>query len=189
VTGSEQTPPIAESVRSVYDAARNVAGAWGGTLGALRRLLVADVALARAAIIRGVILLLLSAILFGTAWVMLTALSVWGLHRTGAGWGIALIVPLIVSAILGGIAYRRATKVMRLADLEASRRQLTLWFGTPEEVKEAKQAPPGTLEAGAPAPGTPGSPNAPQKDNLRTDQDGSNATGASDNASNEDPNP
>lgn len=189
MTGSESAPPIAESARSVYDAARNVAGAWGGTLGALRRLLVADVALARAAIIRGLVLLFLSAILFGTAWAMLTVLAVWAMHNAHVGWGIALAVPLVVSAILGAIAYRYATKALRLADLDASRRQLTLWFGTPEEVKEAKQAPPGTLDAGAPAPGTPGAPNAPDEGNMPDDPDAADDASAPGDASEEDPNP
>lgn len=160
MTGPEPAPPLTESARSVYDAARNVAGAWSGTFGALRRLLVADMALARAAVIRGVVLLCLSAILFGTAWLLLAALAVWGLYEAGAGWGVALAVPLAVSAILGGITFWQAAKTLRLADLDASRRQLTLWFGTPEEVKEANQAPPGTLDAGAPA-SAPGKENPP----------------------------
>ena len=154
MTEPEPAPPLTESARSVYDAARNVAGAWSGTFAALRRLLVADIALARAAVIRGVVLLCLSAILLGTAWLMLTALAVWSLYEVGAGWGIALAVPLVISAILGGVAFWYAARTLRLADLDASRRQLTLWFGTPEEVKEANQAPPGTLDAGAPAPAT-----------------------------------
>jgi hypothetical protein len=189
VSGPEPAPPLTESARLIYDAARNVAGAWGGTFGALRRLLVADVALARAAIIRGLVLLFLSAILFGTAWVMLTALAVWGLYTAGAGWGVALVVPLIVSAVLGGIAYRQATKALRLADLDASRRQLTLWFGTPEEVKEAKHAPPGTLDAGAPAPGTPGASNIAGNGNMSDDADAVDDVRAPGNASEEDPNP
>ena len=168
--GPEPAPPLTESARSVYDAARNVAGAWSGTFGALRRLLVADIALARAAVIRGVVLLCLSAILLGTAWLLLTALAVWGLYEVGAGWGIALAAPLVVSSILGGIAFRYAASSLRLADLDASRRQFALWFGTPEEAKEANQAPPGSQDAGAPAPDTRTS-NAP-RDGIPTDRAG-----------------
>jgi hypothetical protein len=154
VTEPEPAPPLTESARLVYAAARNVAGAWSGTFGALRRLLVADIALAREAVIRGVVLLCLAAVLFGTAWLLLATLAVWGLYEAGAGWGFALAVPLVVSAVLGGFAFWQAARTLRLADLDASRRQLTLWFGTPEEVTEANQAPPGTLDAGAPAPDT-----------------------------------
>jgi hypothetical protein len=154
VSESEPTPPLTESAKSVFDAARNVAGAWGGTFSALRRLLVADLALAREALIRGLVLLFAAAILLGTAWALLTAFAVWALYKAGVGWGIALALPLLGSGILGAIAFWQAAKALELADLDASRRQLTLWFGSQDEVNEAKQAPPGSLNAGAPAPPT-----------------------------------
>jgi hypothetical protein len=153
VSETEPTPPIAESARTLFDAARNVAGAWGGTFAALRRLLVADIALARVALIRGLVMLFLAAILFGTMWVLLTALTVWLLLKTGVGAGIALGLPLLLSGALGAFAFFHATKALKLADMDASRRQLTLWFGTEAEAREAKSAPPGSLDAGAPAPG------------------------------------
>jgi uncharacterized membrane protein YqjE len=151
VSESEQTPPpLTESARSVFDAAHNIAGAWGGTFTALRRLLVADLALAKTALVHGLVLLLVAAILFGTAWVLLTAFAVWALHKAGIGWGFSIGVPFILSVTLGALFFWRAAKALRLADLDASRRQLTLWFGTSDEVEEAKQAPPGSLHAGAP---------------------------------------
>ena len=134
----------------MYDAARGVASAWGGSFVALRRLLVADLALARVAMVRGLVLLFLAAIMFGTLWALLTALTVLALLKAGFGWGMALAMPLLVSAIIGVLAVLYAAKAMRMADLDASRRQLTLLFGTKEEVHEAKAAPPGTLHAGAP---------------------------------------
>jgi hypothetical protein len=152
VSDTEPTPPLTESARSVFEAARTVAGAWGGTFAALRRLLVADLALAREALIQGLVRLFAAAILLGTAWVLLTALLVWALYRAGLGWGVAISLPLLISAALGVIAFLQAAKALRHADLDASRRQLTLWLGTQEEVDEAKQAPSGSLDAGAPAP-------------------------------------
>ena len=135
----------------MYDAARNVAGAWGGTLAALRRLVAADLALARAALVRGLVLLFVAAIMLGTTWVLLTAFAVWAMYKAGVGWGLALALPLLVSATAGVFAFRHASKALRLADLDASRRHLTLWFGTEAEAQEAKDPPPGGLEAGAPA--------------------------------------
>lgn len=152
---TQPPPPLGESARTVYEAARNVAGAWGGNFAALRRLLLADIALAKTALVHGLVLLFAAAILFGTAWVLLTLLAVWGLHLAGAGWGWAIAVPMIVSVGLGAFAIWQAAKALQLADLDASRRQLTLWFGTPDEVEEARQAPPGSLQAGAPAPPVP----------------------------------
>ena len=147
---SEPTPPLTESARSVYDAARVVAGAWSGSFVALRRLVVADLALARAGLVRWLILLVLAAILFGTSWILLNALVVWLLYSAGFGWGLALALPLLVSALLGIPAYWYSMKALKWAELDASRRQLTLLFGTKEEAQEAKVAPPGTLHAGAP---------------------------------------
>jgi hypothetical protein len=159
VTESDPTPPpLTESARSVYEAARTVAGAWGGTFTALRRLLVADLALAREALVRGLVLLVVSGILFGMAWILLTALAVWGLYVAGLGLGIAIAIPLLLSAALGVVAFWYAAQALRLADLDASRRQLTLWFGTLDEEKEAKQAAPGSLHAGAPPSGLPENP-------------------------------
>lgn len=165
MSDSEPTPPLTESARSVYEAARNVAGAWGGNFAALRRLLVADLALARAALVRGLVFLFLAAIMFGTVWVLLTALVVWLLYSAGFGWGVALLLPLLISAVIGAIAIVYATKALRLADLEASRRQLTLWFGTEAEAQEAKSAPRGSLDAGAPPAPMPDAPN-----DVRMDQ-------------------
>jgi hypothetical protein len=156
VSETEPAPPLTESARSVNAAARNLASAWGGSFAALRRLLAADLALARQALIHGLVLLFAAAILLGTTWALLTAFAVWALYKAGTGWGIALVLPLLVSAMLGYIAFRRAESALRLADLDASRRQLTLWFGTADEVEEAKNAPPGSLDAGAPAPDTSG---------------------------------
>jgi hypothetical protein len=151
-------PPLTESARSVVDAARNVAGAWGGSFAALRRLLVADLALARIALIQGLVLLFVAAILFGTAWALLTLLAVWAMHAAGVGWGYAIAVPSLLSLALGALAFWQAAKALRLADLDASRRQLTLWFGTLDEVDEVKQAPPGSLHAGAPPAGSHAGP-------------------------------
>jgi uncharacterized membrane protein YqjE len=150
VAESEPTPPLTESTRSVYDAARVVASAWGGSFVSLRRLIVADVALARAGLTRWLMLMFLAAILFGTAWVLLNALIVWILYNAGFGWGIALTIPLVIGAVLGVPAVWYALQALKVADLDASRRQLTLLFGTREEAHEAKVAPPGTLHAGAP---------------------------------------
>ena len=125
---SEPTPPLTESARSVYEAARAVAGAWGGTFVALRRLLVADLALAREALVRGLVLLLLAAIMFGTMWVLLTAFMVWLLFKLGLGIGIALGLPLLVSAIIGVVAFLLAARALRLADMDASRRELLRWI-------------------------------------------------------------
>lgn len=120
----EATPPLTESARAVYDAARGVAGAWGEHLAALRELLLADLALARTAALRALLLLALAAIALGSCWALLTALCVWLLHEAGFGWGWALGLPLAVGALVGAVALGCALRLIRLANLKTSRTQL-----------------------------------------------------------------
>ncbi len=167
MSDSESTPPpLTESARSLYDAARVVAGAWGGSFVALRRLVVADVALARAGLTRWLMMMFLAAILFGTAWALLNVLAVWLLHSAGLGWGIALTLPVLADVLLGMPAVWYGLRALKLADLDASRRQLTLLFGTKEEAQEAQAAAPGTLHAGAPPASAPATSKSPLPDPL-----------------------
>jgi hypothetical protein len=120
----EPTPPLTESARAVFDAARSVAGAWGGHFQALRDLFLADLALAREAMVRALLLLVLAAIVFGTCWALLTVLCVWLLHAAGLGWGFALALPLTVGIVVGIIALKYALEAIRLASLDTSRQHL-----------------------------------------------------------------
>ncbi len=140
MTDSEPTPPLTESARSVFDAARGVAGAWGGSFAALRRLLVADLALARVATVRALLLLMLAAIMFATLWALLTAFTVWLMLQAGLGWGMALGLPLLVSAIVCALAVVYALKALRLANLEASRREIAAWFEHAEALSDSERA-------------------------------------------------
>ncbi len=125
---STSPPPLDASARAVYRAARTLAGAWGGQLGALRALLAADFALARAALVQGAALLLAAAIAFACGWALLTALLVWALHHAGLAWGWALGLPMGVSLALGGWALWLGVRALKLANLEASRQQLSQWL-------------------------------------------------------------
>lgn len=155
MTEPEPTPPLTESARSVYEAARNVAGAWGGTFAALRRLLAADLALARGALVRGLVLLLIAAIMFGTMWALLTSFMVWLLFKLGLGIGIALGLPLLVSALIGAVAFLLAARALRMANMVASRREVLEWF---DHARSMSDTEPTTAAAGkieTPNPGQP----------------------------------
>ena len=138
----EPTPPLTESARAVYDAARGVAGAWGGHFKALRDLFLADLALAREAMVRALLLLVLAAIVFGTCWALLTVLCVWLLHAAGLGWGLALALPIAVGIGVGVIALSYAGKAIKLASLDTSREQLrALLDGTGDASKPDAKKP------------------------------------------------
>jgi hypothetical protein len=124
VSEPDPTPPLTESARAVFDGARGVAGAWGSHFKALRDLLLADIALAREALVRALLLLVLAAIVFGTCWALLTVLCVWLLHAAGLGWGLALALPLTVGLVVGAIALKYAIEAFKLAGLDTSREHL-----------------------------------------------------------------
>jgi hypothetical protein len=136
VSEPEPTPPLTESARAVYDAARGVAGAWGGHFQALRDLFLADLALAREALVRALLLLVLAAIVFGTCWALLTVLCVWLLHAAGLGWGFALAIPLTVGVVVGVIALMYAGKAIRLASLDTSREHLRVLLDSPGDASK-----------------------------------------------------
>ncbi|HTA64111.1 MAG TPA: hypothetical protein VK753_01285 [Xanthomonadaceae bacterium] len=133
-------PPLTESARSVYEAARQVAAAWGGQFAALRRLLAADFALARTALVQGLVLLFVAAILFGTAWVLLTVLAVWAMHSAGLGWALSIGLPLLLSTALGTLAIWHASRALKLADMEASRHEVSQWVAALGATTESPRA-------------------------------------------------
>lgn len=122
-------PPLGEAARSVYDAARAFAGVGGSAATTLRRLLLADLALARTAATQGALLFAAAAVLAFTGWVLLTALAVWGLHAAGLGWGTALALPALADLALAALLAWRALAVLRLADLQTTRQQLASLVG------------------------------------------------------------
>lgn len=122
-------PPLGEAARSVCDAARAFAGAGGSATTTLRRLLLADLALARTAATQGALLFVAAAVLAFTGWVLLTALAVWGLHAAGLGWGAALALPALADLLLTALLAWRALAVLRLADLQTTRQQLASLVG------------------------------------------------------------
>jgi hypothetical protein len=136
-----QPPPLTESARAVYAAARGVAGAWGGHFQALRELLLADLALAREATLRAMLLLALAAIVFGTCWALLTVLCVWLLHATGLNWAIALGLPIAAGVVVGIVALAFARKALRLARLDASREQLRALLDSGDAAKPDAKTP------------------------------------------------
>ncbi|MBS0463333.1 MAG: phage holin family protein [Proteobacteria bacterium] len=126
---ASDVPPLDESARAIYRAARTLAGAWSGQFAALRALLAADLALAGSALVQGLILLVAAAVVLATAWALLAGLAVWALHRVGLDWGWAIVIPMAVSVAVGALAIWRAQAALRLADLAASRQQAAAWFG------------------------------------------------------------
>ena len=119
---------ISDDARAVIDAAKAAAGSYVGGFTVLRRLFAAEVSLARDALVRALLYLLVATVMLGTAYLLLTALLVSGLRASGAPWPLALGVPLLVSAAVALFGILRARKLLRYADFEATRRQLKRGF-------------------------------------------------------------
>jgi uncharacterized membrane protein YqjE len=119
---------IGADAQAVVDAAKAVASSYFGGFTTLRRLFAAEVSLARDALVRALLYLLVTTVMLGTAYLLLTALLVATLRFWGAPWPLALGVPLLVSVGVGVFGILRARDVLRLADFEATRRQLKKGF-------------------------------------------------------------
>lgn len=119
---------LSADAQAVVDAAKAAATSYFGGFTTLRRLFAAEVSLARDALVRALVFLLVATVMLGTAYLLLTALVVAGLRAAGAPWPLALGVPLLVSVGIAVVGLLRAKAVLRHADFEATRRQLKLGF-------------------------------------------------------------
>ena len=128
---------VSADAQAVIDAAKAAATSYFGGFTTLRRLFAAEVSLARDALVRALIFLMVTTVMLGTAYLLLTALLVAGLRAAGAPWPLALGVPLLVSVAIAAFGILRARKVLHFADFEATRRQLKKGF----HVNPHKDAP------------------------------------------------
>lgn len=119
---------LKQDVGQLLDAGRTTAHEYGAAGASFRKLLLSDLALARVALVRGLVLLLVCALMAGTAWVTAMLLLVVGLNMLGAPWLLALLLPLLASVGVAWFAWTAARKALALADLETSRRQFAAWF-------------------------------------------------------------
>jgi hypothetical protein len=116
--------PLADDARAVLDAARETARAYFGSFDALRQLFAAEVGLARDALIQALVFLLVATVMLGTAYLLITALTVSLLLSAGAPLPLAIAIPLVVSCAVAWFGVARARALLRLADFEGTRRQL-----------------------------------------------------------------
>lgn len=124
----EAAERLKEDVGQLLDAGRIAAREYGAAGASFRKLFLADLSLARIALVRGLVFLLLCALMAGTAWVTAMAILVVGLRQAGLPWLVALLVPLAASLGMAWFAWIVARKALAFADLDATRRQLAGWF-------------------------------------------------------------
>ena len=135
---------------SLLDAGRAVAREYGAAGGSFRRLVLSDISLARVALIRGLVFLLLCLVMVGTAWGTAMVLLVLGLHQAGLSLLVSLCIPLVVSLVIARYAWGVARKALAFADLDATRRQLAAWFPPTQPI--STESPVGEPNPGPPDP-------------------------------------
>ena len=79
----EAVERLREDAQALLDAGRTVVREYGGAGDAFRRLLLSDIALARVALIRGMVFLMLCTLMAGTAYAGITIMLVLGLQMLG----------------------------------------------------------------------------------------------------------
>src|SRR6185503_12685290 len=93
---------LRQDAHALLDAGRTVVREYGGAGDAFRRLVLSDIALARVALIRGLVFLLLCMLMAGSAYALVTLGLVVGLSQLGVPMLLALAVPTAISA---GVAW------------------------------------------------------------------------------------
>lgn len=147
--------PLGDDARAVLGAAQDAAGAYAGAFAALQTLVRAELALAREALLRALLLAVLAGVMIATAWGLLAALSVAGLRSLGLPLPAAIALPMLASAGLALWAMARARAALGLAGFPATRRQVArLW---PRDRADAGAPAEPSLE---PSPGTDPAPTA-----------------------------
>lgn len=124
----EAAERVKQDVESLLTTSRSLAGEYGRIGTSFRKLVLSDIALARVAFIRGLVFLLLCALMVGTMWVCVMVMLVIGLHQLGLPWVGAPLLPLLASAAVARYAWGVARKALAFTDLDATRRQLADWF-------------------------------------------------------------
>lgn len=126
---------LSEDAQALIAAASAVLGTHVAHFKALKRLFLEEFALARDSIVYALVFLLLAMVLFATAYALLTAVVVFSLHWAGMPWLFALVIPAVISALLGWMGFTRARALFRYADFESTRRQLERGLTVPKEAE------------------------------------------------------
>lgn len=120
----EKPPHIDESVRRIGEAGKASFGAAVDSGRALRRLLIADLALARSAFGRAMAWVGVAIVFGASAWLLVMSAVIAMLKAFGWSWLAALALCAALSAIVAALAAWRVSRFFDYTGLHATRRQL-----------------------------------------------------------------
>lgn len=140
----DKAPGLEESLRQVGDAGKATLGSARDTGRALRRLVSADLALARSAFGRGLAWAGVAVVFGASSWLLLTGAIIALLQRLGLSWFQSLFFTALVSLAMTGLAIWRVSHFFDHTGMHATRRQLSrlgLFDEHGEDEDAAKDAP------------------------------------------------
>lgn len=129
-TPQQQLPPqsqpeVLESLRQIGQTGRASLDAARGAAKAMRKLVAADISLARSAFGRTLALTGVAIAFGASAWLLLMSVLVVLLNgKFGLPWTLSLLIPALVSTAAAGFAGWRAMQYFEHTRLQATRRQL-----------------------------------------------------------------
>lgn len=146
---SSRAPDILETLRQLKAAGRASASAAGDAGKAFRKLLSADISLARSAMGRAVAFISVAIVFGASAWLMLmTALVITLVLHLDWPWPLALIACALLSLVVTAYGAWRAMYYFEHTRLRATRRQLArLGFGELADYTPGPGSPESTREA------------------------------------------
>ncbi len=134
-------PHIDESVRRIGAAGKASFEAAVDSGRALRRLVIADLALARSAFGRAMAWVGVAIVFGASAWLLVMAVAIAVLQASGWSWLASLALCAALSAIVAGIAAWRVSRFFDYTGLHATRRQLAR-LGIGDEADDSDEASP-----------------------------------------------
>lgn len=117
-------PHIDESVRRIGRAGRATLGSALDTGRALRRLVAADLALARSATGRALAWFAVAIVFGASAWLLAMAATIALLKALGWSWLLSITACTVLNLVVTGLAAWRVAKFFDHAGMHATRRQL-----------------------------------------------------------------
>ena len=149
-----ETPGLDESVRQVGAAGRATLGSARDTSRALRRLVSADLQLARSAFGRGLAWAGVAVVFGASSWLLLAGAIIALLQRAGLSWFQAMFFTALASLLVTGLAAWRVFFYFDHTGMNATRRQLVRLGifddGNDDETSPASPAAPSSTTGGRP---------------------------------------
>lgn len=136
-------PHLDESVRRIGAAGKATLASAKDTGRALRRLISADLALARSAMGRALAWVAVGIVFGASAWLLVVGALIAVLQRLGWSWLQSLSFAAVLSSAVTAIAVWRTIHYFECAGLHATRRQLAR-LGIGDEGEEDDDGKPGT---------------------------------------------